>query len=46
MADPVTEFEQYRQELLAELDGDDPLAVLRATLDEVPRSWPGPRPSS
>src|SRR6185503_7955070 len=37
MADPVTEFEQYRQELLAALAGDDPVAVLQATLDEVPR---------
>jgi len=36
MADPVTEFETYRQELLAALGGDDPLAVLRASLDEVP----------
>src|ERR1700732_938036 len=37
MADPVTEFEQYRQELLAALAGDDPVAVMRATLEEVPR---------
>jgi hypothetical protein len=37
MTDPVTEFEEYRQELLASLAGDDPVAVLRATLDEVPR---------
>src|ERR1700737_3714074 len=37
MADPVTEFEQYRQELLTALADDDPIAVLRATLDEVPR---------
>src|SRR5258708_629538 len=37
MADPVTEFEQYRQELLAALANDDPVAVLRASLDEVPR---------
>jgi hypothetical protein len=37
MADPVTEFEQYRHELLAELADDDPVAVLRATLDEVRR---------
>lgn len=36
MADPVTEFDQYRQELMAQLNGDDPLSVLRATLDEVP----------
>jgi len=37
MANPVTEFERYRQELLAELGGDDPLAVLRATLSEIER---------
>ena len=37
MADPVSEFELYRQELLAALADDDPVAVLRATLDEVPR---------
>ena len=37
MADPVTEFELYRQELLAALAGDDPVDVLRTTLDEVPR---------
>src|SRR6266849_4433671 len=37
MSDPVTEFEQYREELLAALANDDPVAVLRATLDEVPR---------
>jgi hypothetical protein len=36
-ADPVTEFEQYRYELLAALGDEDPVAVLRATLDEVPR---------
>lgn len=36
-ADPVTEFEQYRQELLAALAGDDPLAVLRESLETVPR---------
>jgi hypothetical protein len=35
MADPVTEFEQYRNELLAELGKDDPVVVLRATLAEV-----------
>jgi DinB superfamily len=35
MADPVTEFELYRQELLAALGGDDPVEVLRATLDEI-----------
>ena len=37
MADPVTEFELYRREILAALADDDPVAVLRATLDEVPR---------
>jgi hypothetical protein len=37
MPDPVTEFEQYREELLAALASDDPVAVLRATLAEVPR---------
>lgn len=37
MANPVTEFEQYRNEILATLNGDDPIAVLRATLDEVDR---------
>ncbi|HLZ26458.1 MAG TPA: DinB family protein [Chloroflexota bacterium] len=37
MADPVTEFELYRHELLAALADDDPVAVLRSTLDEVPR---------
>jgi hypothetical protein len=37
MADSVPEFEQYRREVLAMLAGDDPVAVLRATLDEVPR---------
>jgi hypothetical protein len=35
MADPVTEFELYRQELLAALGGDDPVAALRCSLDEV-----------
>jgi len=37
MPDPVTEFELYRQEILAALAGDDPVAVLRTTLDEIPR---------
>jgi DinB superfamily len=37
MPDPVTDFELYRQEILAALAGDDPVAVLRSTLDEVPR---------
>jgi hypothetical protein len=37
MADPVSEFEQYRQALLAALASDDPVAVLRETLEEVPR---------
>ena len=35
MADPVTEFELYRQELLAALADDDPVAVLRADAGEV-----------
>ena len=37
MADPVTEFEQYRRELLAALGDDDPVAVLRESLEEVTR---------
>jgi hypothetical protein len=37
MPHPVEEFEKYRQELLASLANDDPVAVLRQTLDEVPR---------
>jgi DinB superfamily len=37
MPDPVTEFELYRQELLTALGDDDPVAVLRAGLEEVPR---------
>jgi hypothetical protein len=37
MPDPVSEFEEYRQELLGLLGGDDPVAVLRVTLDEVQR---------
>ena len=37
MADPVTEFELYRKELLAALGGDDPVAVLRLALEEVPK---------
>jgi hypothetical protein len=37
MSDPVTEFEKYRSELLAALGGDDPVVVLRTSLDEVPR---------
>ncbi|HEX8968723.1 MAG TPA: DinB family protein [Chloroflexota bacterium] len=36
MADPVSEFEEYRQELLAALGDDDPLEVLRASLEEIP----------
>lgn len=35
MADPTSEFDRYRAELLAALDERDPLAVLAATLDEV-----------
>ncbi len=41
MADPVTEFEEYRQELLALLGSDNPVQVLRATLEEVPRLLAG-----
>ena len=41
MANPVTEFDEYRHELLARLAGDDPVAVLQATLDEVPRPVAG-----
>jgi DinB superfamily len=37
VADPVTEFELYRQELLTALGADDPTAVLREALDEIPR---------
>ena len=40
-ADPVTEFETYRDEILAALGGRDPLAVMRATLDEVRRLTEG-----
>jgi hypothetical protein len=36
-ADPVTEFELYRNELLAELGVRDPVVVLRTTLDELDR---------
>lgn len=35
MPDPVTEFEEYRQELLGLLGEDDPVGVLRVTLHEV-----------
>lgn len=35
MADPVTEFEAYREELLSKLGNDDPVMVLSATLEEV-----------
>jgi hypothetical protein len=34
-ADPVTEFDRYREEILAALGGREPLRVLRGTLDEV-----------
>jgi len=44
MSDPVTEFEQYRQELLAALGGDDPVAVLRDDLAEVERLVAGATP--
>jgi DinB superfamily len=37
MADPVSEFELYRQELLAALGNDDPVAVLRSSLEEIPK---------
>ena len=37
MSDPVTEFEEYRQELLRLLGQDDPVAVLRTTLLEMQR---------
>jgi hypothetical protein len=37
MPDPVTEFELYRQELLGLLGADDPVAVLRSTLQELER---------
>ena len=37
MPDPQTEAEHYRREVLAKLAGDDPLEVLRATLEELPR---------
>jgi hypothetical protein len=35
VADPVTEFELYRQELMNALGSDDPLDVLRSTLAEI-----------
>lgn len=44
MADPVTEFERYRDEILAQLGDDDPLTVLReslAALTELMRATPG-----
>jgi len=34
-ADPVTEFERYREEILAALGGREPLEVMRGTLAEV-----------
>jgi hypothetical protein len=45
VADPVTEFERYRQELLDALGGDDPVAVLRASLDEIPRLAAAAKPA-
>jgi hypothetical protein len=36
-ADPVTEFEKYRSELLAAMAGQDPVDVLRESLEEVTR---------
>lgn len=44
MADPVSEFEQYRNELLAALGADDPLTVLRDDLAEVERLVAGSTP--
>ena len=35
MAEPVTEFEKYRNEILGKLGNDDPVTVLSATLQEV-----------
>jgi hypothetical protein len=35
MVDPVTEFERYREEILALLGEDDPLDILRASLREI-----------
>ena len=35
MANPSSEFDRYREEILAALGGRDPLSVLTATLDEV-----------
>jgi hypothetical protein len=35
MADPVEEFELYRQELLEALGADDPVDVMRTTLAEI-----------
>lgn len=35
MPDPVTEFERYRDEILALLGDDDPLQVLRASIEEL-----------
>jgi hypothetical protein len=34
-ANPVTEFELYRQELLTALGSDDPVAVVRSTLEDL-----------
>src|SRR3954454_6027589 len=41
MADPVTEFELYRQELLGLLADDNPVVVLRDTLVELERVLAG-----
>lgn len=35
MPEPVSEFERYRTEILALLGDDDPLDVLRASLEEI-----------
>jgi hypothetical protein len=37
MADPVTEFELYRRQLLAALGNDNPIHVLRDSFEDVPR---------
>ena len=41
MADPVTEFERYRDDLLQAVGDRDPVEVLRATLTEIERSTAG-----
>jgi DinB superfamily len=44
MADPVTEFERYRDELLAALGDDDPIQVLHRSLEEIPRALASAKP--